>query len=256
MPPVLQSMSRKAVADALSTSDHAIALTGAGTSTASGVPDFRSDDGLWREFDQSDITIGRFDRDPGGFWRDWTAIHAELFETEPVVPNPAHDALAALERAGILDALVTQNVDGLHAAAGSEAIIHLHGTAATSTCENCGWTVQTTVAVEGLDEADYPPTCEDCGGALKPDTVLFGEQMPLGAMREARRLAEETDVMLAIGSSLTVDPAATLPRMAGRGDATLGIINLDETPVDPFADYVLQEPVEEALPAIVDAIGD
>jgi NAD-dependent deacetylase len=91
---------------------------------------------------------------------------------------------------------------------------------------------------------------------LKPDTVLFGEQMPPGAMREGRRLAEETDVLLAVGSSLTVDPAASLPRMAGRGNATLVVVNLDETPVDPLADYVLREPVEEALPAIADrAIG-
>ena len=243
-------MSREAVAESLAASEHAVALTGAGTSTASGVPDFRSDDGLWREFDQSDITIGRFERDPGGFWRDWTAIHADLFQDDPVEPNPAHDALADLERAGILNALITQNVDGLHEAAGSESIIRLHGTGATASCRNCGRTVETTAAVEGLDEAEFPPRCEDCDGVLKPDTVLFGEQMPLGAMREARRLAEETDVLLAVGSSLTVDPAASLPRMAGRGNATLVVVNLDDTPVDPLADYVLNEPVEEALPSI------
>jgi NAD-dependent deacetylase len=245
-------MSRDAVADALAASDHAVALTGAGTSTASGVPDFRGEDGLYGEFDQSDITIGRFERDPGGFWRDWTAIHAEQFADDPVEPNPAHEALADLERAGVLDALVTQNVDGLHGAAGSESIVHLHGTAATSTCRSCGRTVDTTGAVDGLDEADYPPRCDGCDGVLKPDTVLFGEQMPLEAMREARRLAEETDVMLAVGSSLTVDPAASLPRIAGRGDATLVIVNLDETPVDSLADYVLRERVEAALPAIAE----
>lgn len=249
-------MSREAVADALAASDHAVALTGAGTSTASGVPDFRGEDGLYGEFDQSDITIGRFRRDPGGFWRDWAAIHAEQFADDPVEPNPAHDALADLERAGVLDALVTQNVDGLHEAAGSESVVHLHGTAATSTCQHCGRTVETTAAVDGLDETDYPPHCDECGGVLKPDTVLFGEQMPLDAMREGRRLAEETDVMLTVGSSLTVDPAASLPRIAGRGDATLVIVNLDETPVDPLADYVLRERVEEALPPIAERAID
>lgn len=249
-------MSREAVADALAASDHAVALTGAGTSTASGVPDFRGEDGLYGEFDQSDITIGRFRRDPGGFWRDWAAIHAEQFADDPVEPNPAHDALADLERAGVLDALVTQNVDGLHEAAGSESIVHLHGTAATSTCQHCGRTVETTAAVDGLDETDYPPHCDECEGVLKPDTVLFGEQMPLDAMREGRRLAEETDVMLAVGSSLTVDPAASLPRIAGRGDATLVIVNLDETPVDSLADYVLRERVEEALPPIAERAID
>jgi NAD-dependent deacetylase len=247
-------MSREAVADALAASEHAVAFTGAGVSTASGVPDFRSDDGLWREFNQSDITIGRFERDPAGFWRDWLAIHADLTADDPVEPNPAHESLADLEHAGVLDALITQNVDGLHEAAGSESIVRLHGTGATASCRQCDRTVQTKPTIDDLDEADFPPQCPACDGVLKPDTILFGEQMPLDAMQEARRLAEDTDVLLAVGSSLTVDPAASLPRLVGRGSGTLVIVNLDETPADPIADYVLREPVEEALPAIAERV--
>ena len=247
-------MSRDAVAEALVSADHAIALTGAGISTPSGVRDFRGENGLYGEFDQSDISIGRFERDPGGFWRDWVAIHAEQFDDDPVEPNPAHEALSDLENAGVLDALVTQNVDGLHHAAGSESVLHLHGTAARSTCQDCGRTVETTSTIAGSAVATYPPTCDECDGVLKPDTVLFGEQLPPGAMKRARRHAEDTDVLLAAGSSLTVNPAASLPRTADRNGATVVIVNLDETPADSLADHVLREPVEDALPDIADRV--
>ena len=250
----IANMSRDAVADALASADHAIALTGAGISTPSGVRDFRGENGLYGEFDQSDISIGRFERDPAGFWHDWVAIHTEQFDDDPVEPNPAHEALAGLETAGVLDALVTQNVDGLHRAGGSESILHLHGTAARSTCQDCGRTVETTSTIAGRDDANYPPRCEECGGVLKPDTVLFGERLPPGAMKRARRHAEETDVLLAAGSSLTVNPAASLPRTADRSGATVVIVNLDETPADSLADYVLREPVEDALPDIANRV--
>lgn len=143
--------------------------------------------------------------------------------------------------------------DDLHKAAGSEEVVHLHGTSGTSTCQDCGRTFETRPLVRAADR-DFPLTCEECGGVLKPDTVLFGEGLPPGALPKARRLMEEADVVIAAGSSLTVNPAASLPRTAARTGATVAIVNLDETPADSVADYVLREPVEEILPSIAEQV--
>ncbi|WP_435362126.1 SIR2 family NAD-dependent protein deacylase [Haloarchaeobius sp. DFWS5] len=247
------------VADAIDAAETTVALTGAGLSTASGIPDFRSDDGIWQEFDQDALTIGKFRAFPGEFWADWLTIHNHLFD-EAVQPNPAHEALADLETAGHLNALLTQNVDGLHARAGSEELVHLHGTGTSATCQQCSDVIPVEGAREQVESGDTnaddspePPTC-DCGGTYKPDTVLFGEQLPMGALPTARQRAEDADVFIAAGSSLTVEPVASLPRTALRNGATLVVVNLDETQYASEADIVLREPVEAALPTVVDEL--
>jgi len=242
------------VAAAIADADEVVALTGAGLSTASGIPDFRSEGGLWDEFDEQAFTIRRYRAQPERFWSDWLSLHEHFFDSD-VAPNPAHDALARLESGGHLDALLTQNVDGLHLEAGSEAIVHLHGTGTSATCPDCGASIPVDAARERVQAGDGAPTC-DCGGVYKPDTVLFGEQLPAAAMQAARRRAESSDVFLAAGSSLTVDPAGLLPDTALRNGATLVVVNLDRTKYAERADHVVREPVEEFLPAVADRVAE
>ncbi|WP_129115707.1 SIR2 family NAD-dependent protein deacylase [Halegenticoccus tardaugens] len=218
-----------AVADALTEADVAVALTGAGVSTASGVPSFRGEGGIWRtEFDPGDFRIGRFDADPAGFWRDRLRLHEAMFP-ESVAPNAAHEALARLEREGFLDAVITQNTDGLHAEAGSDRVLELHGTGARVVCRDCGRREEAAPVRERVRTGELPPRCDGCGGVYKPDVVLFGEALPRETFAEARRLAADSDVFLAVGSSLTVEPAASLPGVAAEG-GTLVLVNREETP--------------------------
>jgi NAD-dependent deacetylase len=242
------------IAEAISTADEVVALTGAGLSTASGIPDFGGEDGLWDEFDEGAFTVRRFHTRPGRFWRDWLALHDHLFDGS-VRPNAAHEALSRLESAGTLDALLTQNVDELHAEAGSGTVVRLHGTGTEATCQDCGASIPVEQARERVQDGETPPRC-DCGGAWKPDTVLFGERLPVAALQKARERAESADVFVAAGSSLTVEPVASLPGTALRTGATLVVVNLDETTYDDRADHVVHEPVEEVLPAVADAVLD
>lgn len=240
----------EAIAEELLAADHAVALTGAGVSTASGLPSFRGEDGIWKtEFDPADFQYGRFTSDPAGFWRDRVDLHERMYG-EDVEPNAAHEALATLERVGTLDAVITQNVDGLHAGAGSDAILELHGNAQRVACESCGARFDAAPAYEQARAGDVPPRCEACGGLLKPDVVLFGERLPEGVLQEAQEHAREADVFLSVGSSLTVEPAASLPRVAAGRGATLAVVNLEETGASGRADYDLRADVTEALPAI------
>ncbi len=240
-------------AAALSGADHAVALTGAGVSTASGIPDFRSDGGIWDEYDPAEFHYSRFQADPAGFWERRVDLHEEVYG-EDIRPNAAHDALATLETRGVLDAVVTQNVDGLHAEAGSETVVELHGNASRVVCEDCGGRTGAELIEQRVADGELPPRCRDCGGTLKPDVVLFGEQLPEGALGRAREHARQTDVILAVGSSLTVQPAASLPRVARRAGATLVVVNLEPTPVSPVADCDIRADVTTALPELVDAV--
>ncbi|WP_257297746.1 NAD-dependent protein deacylase [Haloarchaeobius sp. FL176] len=242
------------VAAAIADAEEVVALTGAGLSTASGIPDFRSEGGLWDEFDEGAFTIRRYRAQPARFWADWLSLHDHFFDGE-VAPNAAHDALARLEHAGHLDALLTQNVDGLHAEAGSETVVHLHGTGTRATCPDCGASIAVEAARDRVAAGEGAPTC-DCGGVYKPDTVLFGEQLPPVAIQEARRRAETADVFLAAGSSLTVDPAGLLPDTALRNGATLVVVNLDRTKYAARADHVARRSVEEFLPAVVARVAE
>jgi NAD-dependent deacetylase len=236
------------VASELAAADHAVALTGAGVSTASGIPDFRSEGGIWDEFDPKQFRYSRFQAEPAAFWRERVEMREAAFGGD-VTPNAAHRALAELEATGVLDAVITQNTDGLHAAAGTESIVELHGTGARVVCENCRTRVDADPVHDRVREGEMPPRCRDCDGLLKPDVVLFGEQLPQGALQTAQTHAREADVFLAVGSSLQVQPAASLPRVAGR-NGTLVVINLESTPVSDVADYDLRADVTDALPAL------
>jgi len=241
-----------ALADAVRSAESTVALTGAGLSAASGVPTFRGEDGLYEEFSESAFALRRFRARPDAFWRDWLDLHAHFFE-ETVEPNAAHDALAAMEATGHLDCVLTQNVDGLHLEAGSEAVVHLHGSGSTATCEACGDVVDVETANAVVSETGEAPTC-DCGGVYKPDTVLFGERLPQGALARARDRAAKADVLLAAGSSLTVDPAAALPATTQREGGSVAVLNLERTRYADSATFVLRDPVEDVLPALSDAL--
>lgn len=244
----------ESVADALDAADRAAALTGAGVSTASGIPDFRGDDGIWgTRFDPAAFHVERFDSDPAGFWADRIDLHDAMYGGD-VAPNPAHRALAALEREGHLDAVVTQNTDGLHAAAGSEGVVELHGNAERVVCRRCEKTCAAAPVRERVRTSETPPRC-NCGGLLKPDVVLFGERLPERTLTRARDLAASSDVFLAVGSSLTVEPAASLPATAAESGA-LVIVNLDATPYADRADADIRADVTDALPHLVETLAD
>ncbi len=244
----------RAVAGAINDANSVVALTGAGVSTASGIPDFRGDDGIWERHDPMDFHIDRFRADPAGFWDDRVALQAAAFDDGNVTPNAAHEAIAGLESTGHLDTVVTQNIDGLHQDAGSETVIEIHGSAARVVCRDCSRRTDAEPAMERARDGALPPTCEDCDGTLKPDTVLFGEQLPEHALLRSQNEAENADLFLAVGSSLTVEPAASLPRVAAERGATLVLVNLESTPLSDRADYDFRADVTEALPRLRRAV--
>ncbi|MCH7661800.1 MAG: NAD-dependent deacylase [Euryarchaeota archaeon] len=233
---------------AIRDADSTTALTGAGVSTASGIPDFRGEDGIWNAaFDPADFRIERFLSDPAGFWKDRLELHEAMFPGD-IEPNPAHEALATMELRGQLDAVITQNTDGLHQEAGSRELFELHGNARRVVCMDCGGKTMSEPVRKRLRDGECPPRC-DCDGLLKPDVVLFGESMPEAILAESQRRARNSDVFLSVGSSLAVEPAASLPKAAAR-NAFLVVCNLDSTPHDGRADVVFHEDVTELLPAL------
>jgi len=248
-----------ALASDIAEAERVVALTGAGVSVPSGVPPFRGDPGddgpdpVWETHDPAEFHRRRFDADPEGFWTDRLSLRETLYG-DGVAPNAAHEALATLEARGHLDTLLTQNVDGLHAAAGSDAVVELHGTSARVVCDRCGATQPAGPVWERVRGGERPPTC-DCGGVLKPDVVLFGEPLPDEAFDRAQTAARRCDVFLAVGSSLTVRPAALLPEIAAESGATLAVLNLDPTEHDDRADYDLRADATEVLPSLVAALG-
>lgn len=197
-------------------------LTGAGISVESGIPDFRSRGGLWERFDPAEYaTIQAFRADPAKVWKMLAEMEAVL---DAARPNPAHEALARLEQAGVVTGVITQNIDGLHQAAGSRKVVEFHGSHRTLSCLACG-------ARFSRDEARQrgrPPACE-CGALLKPDVVFFGEPIPEGALREAYRLAASCRVMLVVGTSAEVAPANQMPWVAKQAGAAVIEVNTAPT---------------------------
>jgi len=251
-----------ALASEIADADSVVALTGAGVSAASGIPPFRGDapdpDGngeeggqqpVWERFDPADFHRRRFAADPEGWWTDRRALREAMYG-DGVAPNPAHDALATLESGGHLDTLLTQNVDGLHTAAGSESVVELHGSRARVTCDDCGAERDAESVWERVEAGEVPPRC-DCDGVLRPDVVMFGEGLPDEAFGRAQIATRSADVFLAAGSSLTVRPVSLLPRMAADAGATLAVVNLEATPVDDRASYAIRDDVTEVFPALV-----
>ena len=213
-------------------------FTGAGISTESGVPDFRSPGGVWTKYQP--VLFQDFLASESARVQHWQLKKAtyELFKT--VNPNLARHAICEYERRGQMLGLITQNIDGLHKLAGSseERMVELHGTDRLVTCLSCGKEYQPRDVYENLTEPFTAPTCDDCGGFLKSANVSFGQSMPLEAMRRAQEWSERADVFIVLGSSLQVQPAASFPVIAKRAGALLGIVNRDSTPLDEIADFV------------------
>ena len=245
----------ESAAVAIRESDSVVAMSGAGVSTASGIPDFRGEGGIWETHDPMDFHIDRFRADPAGFWADRVDLQDVIFADGDVRPNAAHEAFADLEAAGFLDALITQNIDGLHQDAGSEEVIEIHGSAARVVCRDCNHRFDADPVIERARTGELPPTCDACDdGVLKPDTVLFGEQLPEHALMKSHAKAQNADVFLVAGSSLTVEPAASLPREAAQRGATLVLANLESTPLSGQADFDFRADVTEILPRLRDAV--
>ena len=229
-----------------------VALTGAGISVPSGIPDFRTPGrGLWTKVDPMKVAhIDAFRRDPVRFWEYYRPRFQTLGDKQP---NGAHRALAELETRGHLDGLITQNIDRLHRAAGSERVVEVHGTIETSSCTCCEASYRLE-DVEGLF-VDGVAECRMCCGLVKPDVVLFGEMLPVEAMEEAQALAEGADLMLCVGSSLEVYPVAGLPQVTLESGGRLAIVTQSATPYDREAEVRLGGDVVDELRAVVGALS-
>jgi NAD-dependent deacetylase len=230
--------------------DSVVALTGAGISVPSGIPDFRTPGtGLWERVDPMEVAhIDAFREDPARFW----SFYGERFATlGGKQPNGAHRALVELEGQGLLDGVITQNVDMLHARAGTRELVEIHGSIASCSCPACGSGVALGAARELLRAAaDGVPRCEGCGGALKPDVVLFGEMLAPEPLEHARALCEQADLLLCIGSSLEVHPVGGLPALTAGAGGAVAIITQGPTPLDGLAAVRLSGDVVEELEAL------
>jgi NAD-dependent protein deacetylase/lipoamidase len=229
-----------------------VALTGAGISVPSGIPDFRTPGtGLWANVDPMEVAhIDVFERDPARFWSYYRPRFQSLSDKRP---NAGHEALAELERRGLIEGVITQNIDRLHRAAGSREVIEVHGSIGTSTCRRC----EASYGIEEVDalfDRDGLALCSSCGGPVKPDVVLFGEMLPEAAMARAQKLAEGAELMLCIGSSLAVYPVAGLPQLTLDAGGELAIVTKGPTPYDGDAVVRLEGEVDAELNALAEAL--
>ncbi len=224
-----------------------VALTGAGVSAESGIPTFRGRDGLWRRYKPEELaTPGAFERDPRLVW-EWYKWRMEMvFKARP---NPAHEALAELERLGVLKCIITQNVDGLHQRAGSRCVVELHGNLWRVRCTTCNYRSRI-----GEPPREIPPRCPICKGLLRPDVVWFGEPLPKVAIEHAFRLAMECDVMFVVGTSGVVLPAGLLPVTAKQHGAKIVEVNVEESAITSIADVFIKAPAGIVLPRIVEKV--
>ncbi len=262
---------KKAAKDILN-SQRIVVLTGAGISTESGIPDFRGTDGLWKKYNPDDFTYSKFLSDPAKYWKMSLELGKFFLSSQPK-PNPAHLALARLEELGKLKCIITQNVDGLHQAAGNTDVIEFHGNLRRVVCIACEERYPHDLAMEKASNGELPPRCDKCGGILKPDAVLFEEPIPRYALDRALEEARNCDLMIVIGTSAVVYPAAELPRIAKERDGyrmgffgfyshsrvsnhTKGAkvieINAEPTPLTGIvSDYLIEGKAGEILPKIV-----
>lgn len=231
--------------------ERVVGFTGAGISTESGIPDFRSPNGVWannRMVEYSEFISSRAGRIE--YWRQKALSWPAMRDAEP---NAGHRAFVELERRGQLTAMITQNIDGLHQRAGQspELVIELHGTMTQAVCLSCGDRIPMDEALERVAAGEPAPRCLKCGGLLKPATVSFGQAMPEREMRRAAEACSGCEMFLAVGSSLVVHPAASLPALAKRCGATLIILNRTPTPLDDVADLVLHDEIGAVLPKLI-----
>ncbi len=254
--PVHSAESTQRLAGLVRGAGSVVALTGAGISVPSGIPDFRTPGtGMWAQVDPMEVAhIDAFRRDPERFWR----FYGERFATlEGRMPNGAHLALADMERTRSLDGVITQNVDMLHRAAGSRTVIEMHGTIATCSCPGCAQEIPLSTARSRSAAAhDGVPRCEACAEPVRPDVVLFGEMLPPRALLRARVMSERADLMICIGTSLEVHPVAGLPLLTLERGGQIAIVTQGATPLDDLASVKLQGDVVDELTALRQALQD
>ena len=245
------------VADLIINAKRVVVFTGAGVSTESGIPDFRSPGGIWERFDPEDFTYQKFVRDPETRKKQWQMLRGGDLAAEPE-PNPAHYAIAELDRLGKLDCVITQNVDNLHQRAGvpDDKVFELHGNMQWVVCLSCGRRYPIEQIKTRLDEDEEIPDCEACHGILKPDAVFFGEALPEKVLSEATYHSSHCALIIVIGSTLIVYPAAYMPIYAVESGAKLVIINLSSTPMDKQAAVLLRAKAGETMPRIVERVRE
>ncbi len=233
-------------------SNNIVVFTGAGVSTESGVPDFRSPGGVWDRFDPNEMTYQKFLSSPQSRSKYWELYHECWREFQGAEPNPAHLAVADLEKRGKLSAVITQNIDELHQKAGNSPgkVLELHGTMWKVRCLKCEAPYPWDEAFRILEQGETVENCPHCGGLLKPATISFGQQLPLQTLEEAQQHTRSCDLFISIGSSLVVYPAAFLPEMAKEAGATLVIINREPTPFDSIADLVIHGQAGQILASV------
>lgn len=242
------------VAELICRAERPVVFTGAGVSTESGIPDFRSPGGVWDRFDPSEFTYENFVGSVEGRRKYWQLGRQIYPVIRAALPNAAHYALAELDRLGRLDCVITQNIDNLHQRAGLPAakVIELHGNATRARCLTCGRAYAREEVHAWLEGGMEVPECAaPCGGIVKPETIMFGEAMPERETREAERRSRRSDLFIVVGSSLVVYPAAMMPLYAKQAGAALVILNLSETPHDPYADVLLRGQAGPAMSDIV-----
>jgi len=234
-----------------------VVFSGAGISTESGIPDFRSPGGIWERFDPDDFTYQKFVSDPEARRKQWQLLGEGHLTTE-AQPNLAHYAIAELDEMGRLDCVITQNVDNLHQKAGvpAEKVFELHGNMQRAVCLNCGRLYSFEQIKLRLDGGEEIPDCEACHGMLKPNAVLFGEQLPYEVLTEAGNRSSGCDLFIVVGSTLVVYPAAYMPIYAVQAGARLVIVNLSSTPMDGEADVLINAKAGEAMSRIVNKVRE
>ncbi len=241
------------LAELIRTRQPCVVLTGAGVSTESGIPDFRSPGGLWAQFDPLDYgSLESFRADPARVWRFYAPRFAMLTEAEP---NDAHRVLAELERRGLVRAVVTQNIDLLHERAGSKEVVEVHGSIRTSTCPVCGVRYPLAQVLPLIESGGGAPRCPACSAVLKPDVVFFGELLPEREIDRAFEFAREARLLLVVGSSLEVHPVAGRPAETLAAGGKLAIVNRGPTPLDDRASVRIDGNAGEALRAVLAALG-
>lgn len=238
--------------DLVLSSSNVVALTGAGISTESGIPDYRSPGtGLWEKMDQSVVSLDGFMREPSRYY-DYSL---ELYPARKAAkPNSAHYMLAELENRGVLKGIITQNVDGLHQDAGSEQVHELHGSLRQTVCMDCSTLQSMDEAMERAISGQNPPLCTDCGGVIKPNAVFFGEVLPRMPWERSLELSRNADLFIAIGSSLQVSPANTLPDIAIRAGAKIIVLNFTPTPFDGEAELVIRHKIGKFSSAVMNIL--
>jgi len=242
------------IAELINGSKRIVVFTGAGISTESGLPDFRSPGGIWQRFDPDDFTYRKFIGSADARRKQWRLFRQLSLTAEP---NPAHHAIAGLHRLGRLDCVITQNIDNLHQAAGvpSDKVLELHGSMRWMICLSCHKRYSAGQIIARLDEEEVPD-CECCNGILKPDIVFFGEPLPEKTLSEAVKRAGSCDLLIVVGSTLTVYPAAYVPEYALDAGARLVIVNLSPTPLDKKADVLVRAKAGEFMPQVLEKVKE